>query len=101
MVRIPGAWVSPGATSWRFSPSGGLIETPAVLVRRIGDPADDVLGGLEPLRSDENHVHRILDIPNGIRDFEPLFMPVLGGRSDDQQIDVAVLCHLTCRGGAE
>ena len=37
---------------FRLRSSGGLIENPAVLVRRIGDPADEVLGGLEPLRSE-------------------------------------------------
>jgi hypothetical protein len=32
-----------------LSSSGGLIEDPAVLVRRVGDAADDVLRCLEPL----------------------------------------------------
>ena len=78
VLKSRSAFLIHSATSRRISSSGGLIENPAVFVRRIGDPADDVLGGLEPFRGDDDHVHRILDVPDGICDPEPLFMPVLG-----------------------
>src|ERR1017187_7003721 len=101
VLKSRSAFLIHSPTSSRISSSGGLIEDPAVFVRRVGDAADDVLRCLEPFRRDDLDVNREADIANRVGDRNALLMAVLRSRLDDQDVDITVLRHLARRGRPE
>jgi hypothetical protein len=50
---------------------------------------------LKTLRRHNEHIYRIVDVPNGIANPNGFLVPVTRSWFDDQQVDIAVLRHLT------
>src|SRR5665647_3794093 len=90
------SWASSRAT-W----SGGLIDHPAILVSRVRDAADNVLGLLEARSAHHDHVDRHPDVAEHVAQTDALPSRVRDAVDHHQEVEVAVRSGRTCRHGPE
>jgi hypothetical protein len=88
-------------TNSRRATSGGFKEDASVLLGRVSDPSDDVLGFFEALAGHHDDIDRVLDVAQRPPDPDASVARIGWFRFHHQQVDVAVLGHLARGGGSK
>src|ERR1035441_1097089 len=83
------------------SGSSGFIDDAPILVSWVRNAADKALRSFEAFRPHHDDIHRVSYVPHGAPDRHSPFVGVRRRRFHHQQINVAVLGHLSRGGGPE